>query len=649
MTVAVAVLAATVFGSDKFDGLRASDKAPGSIIFSRESGEFTRISDTLSSTSGRTSNGATYYAIAHSNGDVSETGYVAQFGSGASTEDQFIRFSSSATSDVDFEFQRLTGIKVKTTSGSAQTLYAYYSDDGVNFSGYHSVSCSSNPEKFTFTSPHKYVRLGEYSVYARNIVEIELFYECGDVDPDPEPKEVDHLTFGSMKSRYVLGDEFEEPEVIAWYTDESHETVEASFSAVDMTVTGKQTVTATYSGVNKNFTIEVWPSATACRVSYKGLFLDDYSETETGAFLKESSILPAYGEPTQTVSFAPIMKDAYVYVDVYDESGDLSFSYDGTTASFTMPNSDVEIYIVYQTSPYKLISYVGFDLGTYDSASTSVFLDSSSTVPAYAEPGDTVSVTPVAKSGYAIDGVVDMNEDVTISESAGVYSFTMPNYNFEVTILFHEVVTLESIYVVSPKTTYTVGSSFVIPTVKGVYSNGAEEALEVTVSNFSGFDSSVAVASQTITVSYPGVSSVTYTIEIVESQSHVLSGTYIYSATLNQGANEFRLIFNSDGTGAFERDFTPTATGIKEEYGLSFVFDDSAGTSFTITLVSFYEGTPHSNSDDIRTAFFTRYPFIYRNGETTNSTGVINADGSIKIKLTSSTSTSAGSFYTFTK
>ena len=647
MTLAAGGLAVALSANQLgFIDSAAGEKVTGSILFSRETGSFTRIDETTSSTSATTGSGATYYAVAHSISDVESTGYIAQFGFG-DIYTQYVTFSTNPTGGADFEFQKITGIKITTASASNQTLYAQSSSDGVSFSNAYSVTCNSNPEKVTFDSPLTYIRVGTGSAQTRNIRSIELFYECGE---DPEPaKEVDHLSFSSMKSDYVLGDSFEEPTVVAYYTDDTHEEVEASFSDVDMTKTGKQTVTATYQGVSKDFTIEVWPSSTAQHITYKGFFVEDYKETETSVFLKDSSVLPYYGEPGETVTFTPVFKDIYMYADCSEETGEIVFVLDGKNVTFTMPNSGVEICIMYQSNPFKQLSYVGYDLGSDESVSISAFIDESTFLPPRAKPGDTVSVTPVAKSGYAIDGVIDMSEAVTITENDGAYSFTMPSYNFEVTILFHEVVTLESIYVKNPKTSYSVGSNFVIPTVMGVYSNGAEQALTVTAENFSGFDSSAEVTGQVITVSYEGVADVTYTIDVVSEVVHTLYGTYTYSAKLNAGSNEFRLIFNSDGTGAFERDFTPDSTGVKESYGLNFVYDDSTTTSFSVTLTSFYEGTPHANADDIRTAFFTRYIFIYKNDETTNSTGVINADGSIKIKLTSATSTSAGSYYTFSK
>ena len=602
-------------GKDRFSGTSAGSRAAGSILFSRETGEFTKISDTKSSISGTTSNGAKYYAYSRSISDVSSTNYIAAFGFafGISYDEQYITFSTSPTDDSDFEFQSVTGIKVTTTSSSDQTLYLYYSSDGVNFNNSQAVVANSNPSRVNLTSPQSFVRLGTSTTQTRNIVSVELFYDCGDSEPEPEPKVVDHLSFGSMKSNYVLGENFEEPEVIAYYTDSTHETVEASFSTPDMTVSGKQTVTASYGGVDKNFTIEIWPSATAQRVTFAGGFsLIDYDEHGISEFLESSSVLPAYGEPGQTVSFTPVLKSAYMFVDAYDNNGAVeSFNYDGTNVTFTMPSSGVEIYIVYQANPYKQISYVGFDLGTYDYAETSIFLDALSLVPSQAEPGDTVSVTPIAKSGFALDGVIDMNEDVTIEENSGVYSFTMPSYNFEVTILFHEVITLESISVSNPKTTYVVGSSFVIPTVIGHYSNGAEAALEVTGANFSGFNSETAVEEQVITVSYEGVESIQYTISIEDSEIITLNGTYtnVHSSTMS-----FTLVFNGDGSGTYNRVSASPAT-VSFKWSLN-------GNQIHIYEIS------SGNSN------FASYRLTeVDDGTGTNDSGVVNSDGSVTISV----------------
>lgn len=613
MTLAAGGLAVALSANQLgFIDSAAGEKVTGSILFSRETGSFTRIDEKTSSTSATTGNGSTYYAIAHSISDVESTGYIAQFGFG-DIDTQYVTFSTNPTGGADFEFQKITGIKIATASASNQTLYAQSSSDGVNFSNAYSVTCNSSPEKVTFDSPLTYIRVGTGSAQTRNIRSIELFYECGE---DPEPaKEVDHLSFSSMKSNYVLGDSFEEPTVVAYYTDGTHEEVEASFSDVDMTKTGKQTVTATYQGVSKDFTIEVWPSSTAQHITYKGFFVEDYEETETSVFLKDSSVLPYYGEPGETVTFTPVFKDAYIYADCSEETGEIVFVLDGKNVTFTMPNSGVEICIMYQSNPFKQLSYVGYDLGSDESVSISTFIDESTFLPPRAKPGDTVSVTPVAKSGFAIDGVLDMSEAVTITENDGAYSFTMPSYNFEVTIMFHEIVTLESIYVKDPKTSYSVGSNFVIPTVMGVYSNGYEEKLTVSANNFSGFDSSAEATGQVITVSYEGVADVTYTVDIIEGYKDLtIEGNF----QVAQGSNTMSLEFKAEGRRG-QYVYINAFEVRKNIIDFTYELDENG-----VVAIDLDDATAKSNI----TAYANGYRIVNANAsvdEWVNTTGAINA------------------------
>ena len=74
--------------------------------------------------------------------------------------------------------------------------------------------------------------------------------------------------------------------------------------------------------------------------------------------------------------------------------------------------------------------------------------------------------------------------------------------------------TLESIKVENPKTEYYVGDAFEEPNVYAVYDNGKE--LKVTEGvTFSGFDSSEAVDSQVVTVTYEG-KTCTYNVTVLE-------------------------------------------------------------------------------------------------------------------------------------
>ncbi|MDR1157603.1 MAG: bacterial Ig-like domain-containing protein [Oscillospiraceae bacterium] len=79
--------------------------------------------------------------------------------------------------------------------------------------------------------------------------------------------------------------------------------------------------------------------------------------------------------------------------------------------------------------------------------------------------------------------------------------------------------TLQSIAITAPanKLIYTVGDALDLTglAVTGTYSNGTTKAETITTANVTGFDSSAATASQTLTITVSGKTA-TYTIEIVE-------------------------------------------------------------------------------------------------------------------------------------
>lgn len=267
----------------------------------------------------------------------------------------------------------------------------------------------------------------------------------------------------------------------------------------------------------------------------------------------------AQGEETEFVEptvYADYVQDDVPSVEIvsaeftgYDMS---QLGIQTVTASFGGKTAQFDIHVK-PTEVSKLISYKGssYTVGG-ETREISEFLDvENSNLPAYGEPGEVLSFTPVFKLGFTYHHAYEENYHVENYEyNDGVVTFTVPNYyDVDTIIVFEESLTLESMRVEDPKREYTVGSSFVIPTVVGVYSNPNDEEFEfnlsVDSSNFSGFDSSVAVASQTITVSYPGVQDATYTISIVESKGGI-SGTFSYGSS-----TKWQFVFNEDLTGQY--------------------------------------------------------------------------------------------------
>ena len=442
----------------------------GSIVFSRNTGSFKKIDSKTASISGTTSSGATYYAISHNNDDITNTNYVAQFGMGVAYDQQFVTFSDSANGGAHFEFQAITGIKVYTTSSSNQTFYLYYSTDGTTFSSYETVAGKSSPEKVTFETAHKYIKLCVTNVMDKFVTKIELFYDCS-TEPAPEPeKTLSSISVESAKTIYAQNGIFVEPDVRAHYSDNTSELVSgALFTGFDSSsLTESQTISVSYEGKETSYQIKVRPTETSKKISYVGY-------------------------------------DA-------DEDADVS------------------------------------DL--------SVFLDlTNSTLPEYANSGSTVTITPAPGTGVSILDAFSYDADV-VNNGDGTFSVTVGSiFDCEVTIVYRIPSVLTGIAVGdSTILEYEVGDEFVEPDVYEVYSNGNRVLIITDDVEFTGFDSSAACESQTITVTY-GLLSTTYTISISESSGSedvFQFATYEYATSATR-ANIYRFTFNSDGSASYER------------------------------------------------------------------------------------------------
>ncbi len=349
--MALGTLGAVLAFSRSEDSLsRAGSGISSSIVFSRD-GAFTKIDDTTASVSGASYYGNTYYAVSRNNGDISETNYVAKFG-GSNPETKYVTFSTTSTGMGDFEFQGITGIKVWTTSSSAQTLYLDYSSDGSSFSTFETIYGSTSPDKYTFSSSHKYVRLRGYSTFERNVTKIELFYDCGEA----EPAAPDHIAAYNAKNYYSVGDAFVKPEVRMIFSDSSTEVISASdvsCSGYDMSTAGAQTVSvsATYLGVvyNTSYSITVVdPSATSHSIAYEMFSWSDSDYLDYHDYLElDECVMPTSfneGESTTIkIVFSNTAYEMWGLSIVESEDWESWSTSDGVTFTCTFPNMDVTL------------------------------------------------------------------------------------------------------------------------------------------------------------------------------------------------------------------------------------------------------------------------------------------------------------------
>ena len=153
-----------------------------------------------------------------------------------------------------------------------------------------------------------------------------------------------------------------------------------------------------------------------------------------------------------------------------------------------------------------------------------------------AAQGATVTLTADAASAdkefdkWIVDSGTITLEDV----SSATTTFTMPAEDVEVTATYKDIV-VTAISIATPgKTAYTVGDSLDVSgmEIKADYSDGSSKTIPVTTAMVSGFDSSAAAASQTLTITYEGKTT-TYNVSI--SAVTPAPGTIYY--TVVSGAN----------------------------------------------------------------------------------------------------------------
>lgn len=334
-------------------------------------------------------------------------------------------------------------------------------------------------------------------------------------------------------------------------------------------------------------------------VVYADYVQDEEESTEEVTNLAEFTgySLNSLGDQTVTVSFGGKTTEYVIHVKPTEESISIHYSYLKTDGTNYMLSGEIDLY--------------------------------NSNFPNYVEPGETVNFSVVMREGFSFKAFMPDYEATEIWEqiedpTSSTQTITMPSSGYsELDISFVLGAPIVAIELAEePKTEYSVGSNFVAPKVNSIEENGSKVELDSDDLTFTGFDSSAVVESQTITVSYPGVADITYTVSISEKGGDVnpLTGVYKYTRNLSGNSNTFTLTFNEDGTGTYVREYQTYTYGLNFTY----VYDASAKT-FAVTLDSFFEGSSYSS--------FVRYLFNYKSSLTTNSTGTFVEGTSVTISL----------------
>ena len=157
--------------------------------------------------------------------------------------------------------------------------------------------------------------------------------------------------------------------------------------------------------------------------------------------------------------------------------------------------------------------------------------------------------------GTTVTGLTDGTYYVRVKASGN----TLASDNQTVTITAYTAITVTSIEVnsIGHKTTYTVGETLDVTGLKILVtkSDSSTETVDVTPGMVTGFDSSAAAASQTLTITYEGKTT-TYNISITAPSVYSITpdttGTYLFTAaTVGYEAQAAKTVtVNNNGTAA---------------------------------------------------------------------------------------------------
>ena len=247
--------------------------------------------------------------------------------------------------------------------------------------------------------------------------------------------------------------------------------------------------------------------------------------------------------------------------NMYTNTWGNTYSLEGKTSWSVIYNENVSKYRIAASKGDKDIYSAEFTVTwTDDSPITyNITVNSGSADVTTAAQGATVTLTADAASAgkefdkWSVDSGTITLEDV----SSATTTFTMPAEDVKVTAKYKDIV-VTAISIATPgKTAYTVGDSLDVSgmEIKVDYSDGSSKTIPVTAAMVSGFDSSAAAASQTLTITYEGKTT-TYNVSISAVTPTTLTVTFN-----TNGGSAVASQTVADGSKAVKPDTDPTKEG----------------------------------------------------------------------------------------
>ena len=451
---------------------------------------------------------------------------------------------------------------------------------------------------------------------------------------EDEPVTLDSISISGQTTTFNVGDAFVfDGTVTAHYSDGTEEVVTpTSYTTPDMTQAGQQSVVVSYTN-SKGETVgtDYLITINASEVTYAINIVQ-----VTGATISVTYPTSLQAKAGTAVNFKVKVDSGYTLNSVSVTSNGQAISYYGPNPmtgayQFTMPDGDVTITAnVTGTVPTQRIVYQVYDT-SYNVLNYNDVIDSGSTLPTNAPENSDVSFNIVTKSGYTFQYVCEVNDEDAIMTPSFIYHMGTTALEFTIVVSINPVTpaTLSSIALSGQSTAFEVNETFSFDgTVTATYSDGSSKT--VTPTSISSPDMST-TGNKTVTVSYTEgeeTRTASYTITVTEKhEESSIYGSYShdresYTSSNPEYYDRYIITLNEDGTGTYVREFHTSSTSIKT---MSFTYSVS-GSRITFTFVS------GDNTDAFNG--YRLFPYGPSEGYTpTNTTGVINADGSISVTL----------------